>query len=212
MYILFTTKQARLTDNTSELGLCVLLYAAKLVQSAEDVVTKTGICKLLHEMIKINEDRSCLKQLQKDVTSLMLVLSEKYSSEHFIDSLVQVYSTQLTTIQMILVILVNKIPLQPKILLILIGSKLKKNLLLQDLLTQLQTHLSAPIKMVSLQYMMQNIIPDQSQITHQIFLVKIVTIKNKFDKMVMSVKNNLQRMAQKKIVNMKTVCVKVFHL
>jgi hypothetical protein len=29
-----------------------------------------------------------LKQLQKDITSLMLVLSEKYSSECFIDSLV----------------------------------------------------------------------------------------------------------------------------
>jgi hypothetical protein len=65
LYILFTAKQARLTDNTSELGLCVILYAAKLVQSAEDVLTKTGICKLLHEMIKTNEDRSCLKQLQK---------------------------------------------------------------------------------------------------------------------------------------------------
>ena len=45
-------KQATLTDNTSELGLCVILYAAKLVRSAEDVLTKTGICKLLHEMIK----------------------------------------------------------------------------------------------------------------------------------------------------------------
>jgi hypothetical protein len=81
-------KQAKLTDNTLELGLCVILYAAKLVQSAEDVLTKTGICKLLHEMIKTNEDRLCLKQLQKDITSLMLVLSEKYSSECFIDSLV----------------------------------------------------------------------------------------------------------------------------
>jgi hypothetical protein len=80
--------QARLTYSTSELGLCVILYAAKLVQSAEDVVTKTGICKLLHEMIKTNENRSCLKQLQKDITSLIFVLSEKYSSECFIDSLV----------------------------------------------------------------------------------------------------------------------------
>ena len=88
MQIKIPTKQARLTDNTSELGLCAILYAAKLVQSAEDVLTKTGICKLLHEMIKTNEDRSCLKQLQKYITSLMLVLSEKYSSECFIDSLV----------------------------------------------------------------------------------------------------------------------------
>ncbi len=70
----FLYLQAKLIDNTSELGLSVILYAAKLVQSAEDVVTKTGICKLLHEMFKTNEDRSCLKQLQKDITSLTLVL------------------------------------------------------------------------------------------------------------------------------------------
>jgi hypothetical protein len=46
--------------------------------------------------------------------------------------------------------------------------------------------------------MMQNIIPDQCQI--QILQVKIVTIKNKLDEMAMSVKNNLQRIAQKKTV------------
>jgi hypothetical protein len=74
-------KQATLTDNTSELGLCVILYTAKLVQSSEDVLTKTGLGKLLHDMIKTNEERSCLKQLQKDITGLMLVLLEKYSSE-----------------------------------------------------------------------------------------------------------------------------------
>jgi hypothetical protein len=45
--------------------------------------------------------------------------------------------------------------------------------------------------------MMQNIIPDQNQITYRILVVKIVSIKNKLDKMVMSVKNNLQRIAQK---------------
>jgi DNA phosphorothioation-dependent restriction protein DptG len=39
-------------------------------------------------MIKNNEDRLCVKQLQKDITSLMLVVSKKYSSECFIDSLV----------------------------------------------------------------------------------------------------------------------------
>jgi hypothetical protein len=124
--------QARLTDIASELGLCVILYAAKLVQSAEDVLTKIGICKLLHEMIKTNEDRSCLKQLQKDIINLMLVLSENYSSECFFDSLVDYprYSTQLMTIQVILVILAIKLPLRLMILLILIGSKLKKNLIL----------------------------------------------------------------------------------
>ena len=80
--------QVRITDNESESGLCVILYAAKLVQSAEDVLTKTGLGKLLHDMIKTNEDRSCLKQLRKDITSLMLVLLEKYSFECFVDSLV----------------------------------------------------------------------------------------------------------------------------
>ena len=45
--------------------------------------------------------------------------------------------------------------------------------------------------------MMQNLFLDHNQITYQILLVKIVTIKNKLDKMVMSVKNNLQRIAQK---------------
>jgi hypothetical protein len=110
-------------------------------------------------------------------------------------------------IQVILAILVIKLPLQPMILLILIGSKLKKNLILQGVLTQFQTHLSAPIKIVSLQYMMQNIIPDQNQITYWILLVKIVTIKNKLGKMVMCVKNNPKRIAQKKTVNMKTACV-----
>jgi hypothetical protein len=114
-------------------------------------------------------------------------------------------------IQVILVILVIKLPPRLMILLILIGSKLKKNLILHDLLTQFQTHLSAPIKMVSLQYMMQNIIPDQNQITYWILLVKIVTSKDNLNKMVMSVNNNLQRIAQKKTVNMKTACVKVFH-
>jgi hypothetical protein len=40
-------------------------------------------------MIKTNEDRSILKQLQKEITSLMLVLSEKYSSECLLDFLVE---------------------------------------------------------------------------------------------------------------------------
>ncbi len=68
--------------------LCVILYAAKLVQSAEEVLTKTDLCNLLHKMMESNEGRSSLKQLQKEITSLMLVLSEKYSSECFLDLLV----------------------------------------------------------------------------------------------------------------------------
>ncbi len=77
--------QVRMTDNESESGLCVILYAAKLVQSAEDVLTKTDLCNLLHKMMESNQDRSSLNQLQNEITSLMLVLSEKYSSECLLD-------------------------------------------------------------------------------------------------------------------------------
>jgi hypothetical protein len=80
--------QVRITDNEPESGLCVILYAAELVQPAEDVLTKTDLCNLLHKMMESNEDRSSLKQLQKEITSLMLVLSQKYSSECLLDLLV----------------------------------------------------------------------------------------------------------------------------
>jgi hypothetical protein len=73
--------QVRITDNESEFGLCVILYAAKLVQSTKDVLAKTDLCNLLHKIMESNEDRSSLKQLQKEIKFLMLVLSEKYSSE-----------------------------------------------------------------------------------------------------------------------------------
>jgi hypothetical protein len=71
------------------LGLCVILNAEKLVQSAEDVLTKTGFCYLWHETIKTNEDRSTVKQQRKEITNLMLLLSEKYSSECLLVSLVE---------------------------------------------------------------------------------------------------------------------------
>jgi hypothetical protein len=84
--------QVRITDNEPESGLCVILYAAELVQPAEDVLTKTDLCNLLHKMMESNEDRSSLKPLQNEITSLMLVLSEKYSSEWLLDSLVDYLS------------------------------------------------------------------------------------------------------------------------
>ncbi len=80
--------QVRKTDNESESWLCVILYTAKLVQSAEDVLTKTDLCNLLHKMMESNEDRSSLKRLRNEITSLVLVLSEKYSSECLLDLLV----------------------------------------------------------------------------------------------------------------------------
>ncbi len=66
----------------------MVLYAAKLAQFPKKVLTKSGIDGLIHEMIKNNQDWSLLNQLQKEITSLMLALSEKYSSECFNDSLV----------------------------------------------------------------------------------------------------------------------------
>jgi hypothetical protein len=80
--------QVKITDNESESGLCVVLYAAKLVQSAEDVLTKTDLCNLLHKMMESNKDGSSLKWLQNEITSFMLVLSKKYSSECLLDLLV----------------------------------------------------------------------------------------------------------------------------
>jgi hypothetical protein len=59
----------------------VILYAAKLSQSPNKLLTKAGFNNLIHEMIKNNEDQSFLKQLQKEITRLMLALSEKYASE-----------------------------------------------------------------------------------------------------------------------------------
>jgi hypothetical protein len=70
--------QVRITDNESESGLCVILNAAKLIQSTENVLPKTDLCNLLHKMMESNEDRSSLKRLQNEISSLMLVLSEKY--------------------------------------------------------------------------------------------------------------------------------------
>jgi hypothetical protein len=55
----------------------VILYAAKLSQSPNKVLTKAGFNNLIHEMIKNNQDWSLLKQLRKEITRLMLALSEK---------------------------------------------------------------------------------------------------------------------------------------
>jgi hypothetical protein len=66
----------------------VVLYAAKLAQSPKKVLTKSGFNYLIHEMIKNNQDWSRLKQLQKEITRLMLALSEKYASECCMNSLV----------------------------------------------------------------------------------------------------------------------------
>jgi hypothetical protein len=55
----------------------VVLHAAKLAQSPKKVLTKSGFDDLIHEMIKNNQDWSLIKQLRKEITRLMLALSEK---------------------------------------------------------------------------------------------------------------------------------------
>jgi hypothetical protein len=65
----------------------VILYAAKLAQFQEKVLTKPGIKDLIHDMIKKNQDRSLVNELRKEITRLMLALSQKYSSECFDDPL-----------------------------------------------------------------------------------------------------------------------------
>jgi hypothetical protein len=47
-----------LSDDNSDAGLCVILYAAKLSQSPNKVLTKAGFKDLIHEMIKNNQDWS----------------------------------------------------------------------------------------------------------------------------------------------------------
>ncbi len=70
----------------------MIIFATKLSQSPNKVLTKAGFNDLIHEMIKINQDRSLLKQLRKEITRHMLALSEKYASECCMSSLV-VYSS-----------------------------------------------------------------------------------------------------------------------
>jgi hypothetical protein len=78
----------KLTDDNSESGLCVILYVAKLVQEChKKVLTKSDIENLIHDMIIQNQDRSLVNELRKEITRLVLTLSQKYSAECFNDSL-----------------------------------------------------------------------------------------------------------------------------
>ncbi len=61
------------------------------------VLTKSGIEDLIHDMMKKNEDRSVVNDLCREITRLMLALSQKYSSECFNDSLA-VYPSLLDSI------------------------------------------------------------------------------------------------------------------
>jgi hypothetical protein len=176
--------------------MCIILYATKLVQSAEYVFTKKGTCKVLHEMIKTNEDMSCLKQLQKDITSLILVLSEKYSSECFIDSLVD-YPSVFHSIDNDSSDSSNE------------ASSSTDDTADSD--WNQSVGKSNTTKSVESGSKTLFSTYKKHQITNQIPLVKIVIFKNKTIEMEMIVKNNLERIAQKQTVNMKTACVNEFH-
>ncbi len=66
----------------------MVIYAAELVRFPEKVLTNSGIDNLIHDMIQDNHDRSLVKQMRNEITSLMLALSEKYSSADIKDTLV----------------------------------------------------------------------------------------------------------------------------
>jgi hypothetical protein len=67
----------------------------ELARFPEKVFTNSGIDNLIHDMIQNNHDQLLVMQMQNEITSLMLALSEKYSSDDIKDTLVihQVYST-----------------------------------------------------------------------------------------------------------------------
>jgi hypothetical protein len=52
------------------------------------LLTNSGIDNLIYDTIQTNHDESLLKQMQNEITSLMLALSEKYSSDDSNDTLV----------------------------------------------------------------------------------------------------------------------------
>ena len=80
--------KGKLFEYSSDSGLYVLIYAAKLACSPEKVLTNSGIDILIHDMIQTNQDQSLLKQMRNEITSLMLALSEKYLLVHSKDTIV----------------------------------------------------------------------------------------------------------------------------
>ncbi len=66
----------------------MVIYAAELVRFPEKVLTNSGVDNMIYDMIQTNHDESLLKQMRNEITSLMLALSEKYSSDDSNDTLV----------------------------------------------------------------------------------------------------------------------------
>ncbi len=59
----------------------MVIYAAELARFPEKVLTNSGIDNLIYDMIQTNHDESLLKEMWNEITSLMLTLSENYSSD-----------------------------------------------------------------------------------------------------------------------------------
>jgi hypothetical protein len=77
-YLFFNLTTNSREANSSQFRFRIMCgtYAAKLSQFPKKILTKSGIDGLIHEMIKNNQDWSLLNQLRKEITSLMLALSE----------------------------------------------------------------------------------------------------------------------------------------
>jgi hypothetical protein len=56
--------KGKLFEYSSDSGLYVLIYAAKLACSPEKVLTNSGINILIHDMIQTNQDQSLLNQMR----------------------------------------------------------------------------------------------------------------------------------------------------
>jgi hypothetical protein len=66
----------------------MVIYAVELARFPEKVLTNSGIDNLIHDMIQKNHDRLLVKQMRNEMTSLMLALLEKCTSDDIKDTLV----------------------------------------------------------------------------------------------------------------------------
>ncbi len=99
------TYKGKLTDNSSDSGLCMVIYSSELARFPEKVLINSGIDTLIHDMIQKNHDQSLVKQMQNEITSLMLALSKKFSSHDSNDTLV-IHSSLFDSILVVLKLIV----------------------------------------------------------------------------------------------------------
>lgn len=79
--------QGKLSDNTIDSGLCILIYAANLGQSPGLVFTDSGIDNLIQKLIQANRDHSLTTKMRYEITSLMVALSEKFLAVHSVETM-----------------------------------------------------------------------------------------------------------------------------